>query len=69
MQDGGNTELEQESPIRPKGNDALKETRWGQAFVAVAPAPRTVTLDELEEAGAMAVDEAAEEQKAMANRK
>ena len=53
--------MEQESPIRPKGKDALKEPPRGQAFVAAAPAPRTVTLDELEEAGAMAVDEAAEE--------
>ena len=50
----------QESPIRPQSNDARKETCRGQAFAASALVPETVTLEELERAGAMAVDEAEE---------
>ena len=51
----------QKRPIIPLSDDAGKGTPRGEAFVAVAPAPVAVTLDELEEAGAMAVGEAAEE--------
>ena len=45
----------QESPIRPQSLDA-RVTPRGQAYAAAAPAPETVTSDELEKAGAMAVE-------------
>ena len=50
----------QESPIRPQSNDARKDTCRRQALAAAALVPETVTLEELERAGAMAVDEAEE---------
>ena len=50
------------SLIRPPSKDARKGTPNGQAFVAAALAPEDVALDGLEEVGAMAVDEATEEE-------
>jgi hypothetical protein len=52
----------QTSPIRPQSKDAGKVDLPGQAFKASANAPQAVALDEREEAGAMAVDEAAEDE-------
>jgi hypothetical protein len=52
----------QKSPIRPQSKDAGKVDLPGQAFKASANAPQAVALDEREEAGAMAVDEAAEDE-------
>ena len=49
----------QNSPIIPQSNDAGKD---GRAFAAAASAPQAVAPDELEEAGAMAVDEAAKDE-------
>ena len=55
------TKVLQESPIRPQSNDVRKGNDRGQACVASALAPGTVTLGEVEQAGVMAVDEAEEE--------
>ena len=55
------TKVLQESPISPQSNDVRKGDSRGQACVASALAPGTVTLGEEEEPGAMAVDEAEEE--------
>ena len=52
----------QNSRIRPQSKDAGNEDLPGQAFKASANAPKAVALDELEEAGAMAGDEAAEDE-------
>ena len=55
------TKVLQESHIIPQSNDVRKGNSRGQACVASAPAPESVTLGEVEESGAMAVDEAEEE--------
>ena len=50
----------QESPIRPQSFDVRSGDSEGQAFEASASAPVTVTLEEEDESGAMAVDDAEE---------
>ena len=50
----------QESPIRPQSFDVRSGDSEGQAFEASANAPVTVTLEEEDESGAMAVDDAEE---------
>ena len=50
----------QESPIRPQSFDVRSGDSEWQAFQASASAPVTVTLEEEDESGAMAVDDAEE---------
>ena len=61
MQAGETTEVLRESPIRPQSIDSGKEKPRGHALEASALAPGTVTLEELEKTGVMAVDEAEED--------
>ena len=68
MQNEEATRVLQEHPTRPQSNDGRDgETRGqslsGQAFVASAPAPLAVTLDEVGAAGAKAVPDMEESSK------